>query len=66
MVSAGYDAARNDPIGGFTVTPNAYYFMVRELSEMGIPLLAVLEGGYNYKETAWATLATVKSLIGDK
>jgi histone deacetylase 6 len=42
IISAGYDACRNDPIGGFTVTPNAYYYMTRQLCEIGVPVLAVL------------------------
>ena len=32
---------------------------------MGVPVLAVLEGGYNYKQTAWASMGTLKGLLGE-
>lgn len=47
MVSSGFDAARGDPLGGFTVTPNGYYYMTKRLLELQKPVLVVLEGGYN-------------------
>lgn len=31
LVSSGFDAARWDPVGGFSNTPNAYYYMTRRL-----------------------------------
>lgn len=31
LVSSGFDAARKDYLGGFTVTPNGYYYMTRRL-----------------------------------
>ncbi len=47
LISSGFDASRHDPLGGFTVTPNGFYYMTRRLTALGIPMLAVLEGGYN-------------------
>lgn len=47
LVSSGFDAARGDPLGGFTITPNGYYYMTKKLMEFQKPLLVVLEGGYN-------------------
>lgn len=31
LVSCGFDAARGDPLGGFTITPNGYYYMTKRL-----------------------------------
>jgi histone deacetylase 6 len=31
LVSSGFDASRKDYLGGFTVTPNAYFFMTKRL-----------------------------------
>ena len=47
MISSGFDAARNDPLGGFTVTPNGYYYLTKKITELQKPMLVVLEGGYN-------------------
>lgn len=52
LVSSGFDAARKDYLGGFTLTPNAYYYMTRRLLELGKPLLCILEGGYHLGSTA--------------
>jgi len=54
LVSSGFDAARWDAVGGFSVTPNAYYYMTRRLMEFNRPMLCVLEGGYNVRQTALA------------
>jgi len=47
LVSSGFDAARGDPLGGFSITPNGYYYMTKRLMELQKPVLVVLEGGYN-------------------
>jgi histone deacetylase 6 len=66
LVSSGFDAARWDPVGGFSVTPNAFYYMTRRLTELKKPMLCVLEGGYNFRQTALATSAVVRALVGDE
>jgi acetoin utilization deacetylase AcuC-like enzyme len=37
--------------------------MAKRLVDLGKPILAVLEGGYNIKELSLASLAVVKALI---
>jgi acetoin utilization deacetylase AcuC-like enzyme len=39
--------------------------MMRRVLELQKPTLAVLEGGYNFKSTAEASLALVKALLGE-
>jgi len=63
-VSSGFDASRYDPLGGFTVTPNGYYFLTKRLMELGKPLVCLLEGGYNIQTTAQAVCGVVKALVG--
>jgi acetoin utilization deacetylase AcuC-like enzyme len=40
--------------------------MAKRLADLGKPVLAVLEGGYNFKETALASLGVVKALLGEE
>ena len=47
LVSAGFDSAIHDPLGGAKVCPLSYYKMTRELLEICPKMVAVLEGGYN-------------------
>jgi histone deacetylase 6 len=63
LVSSGFDAARKDYLGGFTLTPNAYYYMTRKLNTFDKPILCVLEGGYHLISTAQSATAVVQGLI---
>lgn len=64
IVSAGFDAAEGDPLGGCKVTPNGYAHLTHLLMHMG-PLVLLLEGGYNLKSTALCTEACLKVLLGE-
>lgn len=66
LVSSGFDASRQDPLGGFTVTPNGFYYMAKRLTTLGIPMLAVLQGGYNVHQTALDCVAVVKGLLEEE
>ncbi|KAF4382120.1 hypothetical protein F8388_001265 [Cannabis sativa] len=67
IVSAGFDAAVNDPLGGCRVTPSGYAIMLKKLMDFaqGKVVLA-LEGGYNLESIANSTLACVETLLEDK
>jgi acetoin utilization deacetylase AcuC-like enzyme len=66
LVSAGYDAHRDDPIGGCLLDTGSYAEMalrVRDLgAELEAPVGAVLEGGYDLDATAASALATMEAL----
>lgn len=47
IISAGFDAMDNDPIGGYKLTPEFYYTFINKLLILNKPILIVLEGGYN-------------------
>jgi acetoin utilization deacetylase AcuC-like enzyme len=68
-ISAGYDAHREDPLADCHVETETYGEMaatVRELAtELGIPVLVCLEGGYDRAALAASVLATVEAL-GDE
>jgi histone deacetylase 6 len=47
LVSAGFDAAEGDPLGGQKITPTGYAHLTRALQELaGGRVVVVLEGGY--------------------
>jgi acetoin utilization deacetylase AcuC-like enzyme len=47
IISNGLDAHIHDPVGGMHVTDHFYVNMTKKLKTYDIPLLYVLEGGYN-------------------
>ncbi|XP_012259593.2 histone deacetylase 6 isoform X2 [Athalia rosae] len=66
LVSAGFDACIGDPLGGCTVSPEAYGHLTHWLSSLanGRVILS-LEGGYNVNSISYATLMCTKALLGD-
>jgi acetoin utilization deacetylase AcuC-like enzyme len=66
LVSAGYDAMRGDPLGGFTLEPGHFACWVDRLRAgwPDTPIAAMLEGGYAPGRVAEGALATVRALGG--
>ncbi len=64
LVSAGFDAMRGDPLGGFTLEPEHYADLTRRLRERlpGTPIVGVLEGGYIPERLAEGAAAHVLAL----
>ncbi|XP_067641178.1 histone deacetylase 6 isoform X2 [Eurosta solidaginis] len=66
LVSAGFDAAIGDPLGGCKVTPEAYGLFTHWLSALaGGRIILCLEGGYNVHSISYAMTMCSKSLLGD-
>ncbi|KAI8327905.1 hypothetical protein EDC96DRAFT_612626 [Choanephora cucurbitarum] len=66
IVSAGFDAAINDPIGKCKVTPAGYGQMTHMLKGLANgKLLIALEGGYDLNSIAVSALACMNVLLGD-
>ncbi|KAK1444285.1 ureohydrolase domain containing protein [Babesia gibsoni] len=68
LVSCGFDAAKNDFLGGCEVTPEGYAWLVLELCKVAERysngrLLLALEGGYNPKVNADCTEKILKTII---
>jgi len=68
LVSAGYDAHRDDPLAGCAVTDGGFAAMTssmrRVCGELEVPLGAVLEGGYDLGALARSVVATLEVLGG--
>ena len=62
LISAGYDAHRDDPIGDCLLDAGSYQEMTKHLNALGKPLGAVLEGGYDLGALASSVAATMETL----
>jgi len=66
LVSAGFDAAIGDPLGGCKVTPQGYGLFTHWLSALaGGRVLVFLEGDYNVNTNLYAMIMCTKTLLGD-
>lgn len=66
IISAGFDAADGDELGGCFVTPNCYAHMTHMLMSLAGGKLAVcLEGGYNLRAISDSALAVARTLMGE-
>ncbi|KMZ67081.1 Histone deacetylase 15 [Zostera marina] len=66
IVSAGFDAARGDPLGCCDVTPAGYAQMTHMLCDLSQgKMLVILEGGYNLRSISSSAVAVVKVLLGE-
>ncbi len=66
LVSAGFDAARYDPLGKCKVTPAGFAMMTRQLMTLaGGRVCLFLEGGYHLTALAESATACVHALLGD-
>lgn len=66
IVSAGFDAAQDDLLGGNRVSPAGYAHMTHELMALAHGKVAVaLEGGYTLDAISRSALAVVRTLLGD-
>ncbi|XP_068104737.1 histone deacetylase 6 isoform X3 [Hyperolius riggenbachi] len=66
LVSAGFDAARGDPLGGCRISPEGYAHMTHLL--MGLAsgkVVVILEGGYNLISISESMSMCTRTLLGD-
>ncbi|MCK4903970.1 MAG: histone deacetylase, partial [Candidatus Marinimicrobia bacterium] len=69
IVSAGFDAHMDDPIGGLRITTEGYYNISKTIIKMadevcGGKIISSLEGGYNLKALAESVEAHLLTLQG--
>jgi acetoin utilization deacetylase AcuC-like enzyme len=66
LVSAGFDAHRADPLASCDLTEESFGAMARMMrtfaDSLGVPLGAVLEGGYDLRALAASVAATLEGL----
>lgn len=66
IISAGFDAADGDELGGCFVTPDCYAHMTHMLMSLASGKVAVcLEGGYNLTAISNSALAVARTLMGE-
>ncbi|KAI1815049.1 histone deacetylase [Poronia punctata] len=66
IISAGFDAAQGDELGGCFVTPPCYAHMTHMLMSLAGGKVAVcLEGGYNLEAISNSALAVARTLMGE-
>jgi acetoin utilization deacetylase AcuC-like enzyme len=67
FISAGFDAHREDTLGGLELVEADYEFMTRELMAVASKysdnrIVSMLEGGYNFSALGRSAVAHVRSL----
>ena len=67
FISAGFDAHKDDPLGGFNLTDQDFVSLTEVIKKLAeqyseARIVSVLEGGYNLQALASASVAHVKSL----
>jgi acetoin utilization deacetylase AcuC-like enzyme len=65
LVSAGFDAHRDDPVGGCSLATSSFGELTRQVLTLGKPVGCVLEGGYDLDALASSVAATMEALTGD-
>lgn len=63
LISAGFDAHRNDPLGMTYLEDEDYVWITGELVSIQPRIVSVLEGGYSLLDTARCARLHVKSLV---
>jgi len=62
IISAGFDSAKGDPLGGISVTPTGYAYMTQGLRQLTKKMAVVLEGGYSLEALECSSEAVVRTL----
>ncbi|WFD41757.1 histone deacetylase [Malassezia psittaci] len=66
IISAGFDAAEGDLLGGCHVSPSGYAHLTHQLAALANGRLVVaLEGGYNLDAISDSALGVTRVLLGD-
>ena len=65
LVSAGYDAHRDDPLGECALQTSSYGQLARQIRSLGKPVGYVLEGGYDLGALAASVAASMEDLTSE-
>lgn len=66
VVSLGFDTGRDDPAGDAKLDSADYFAMGQAIGSLGLPVLAVLEGGYAVSRLGSAIHSWVSGAAGDR
>jgi len=66
LISAGFDSARGDPLGGCDISPTGFAHMTHSLMALAQgKVVLVLEGGYNLSAISHSFAACTSVMLGD-
>ncbi|MCU1281112.1 MAG: Histone deacetylase, partial [bacterium] len=65
LVSAGFDAHVDDPLGGLKLDDDTFEILTRDMLALCPRVAVVLEGGYDLDALASSSLRVVQTLLGD-
>lgn len=63
LISNGLDAHKDDPVGGLNLTELFYVYVANYLKSLNVPLIYVLEGGYNPNVIRDVSMAIIDQFI---
>jgi acetoin utilization deacetylase AcuC-like enzyme len=66
LVSCGFDAAENDPLGKMSLTPIGYSYMTNALRKVCNKVIIALEGGYNLNSLSRCSEAIIRTLLREE
>ena len=67
LVSAGFDSARGDPLGGMSVDPEGNAYILSRLRTLAKGrILIALEGGYNLNSISISAEACIRQLLHEQ
>jgi acetoin utilization deacetylase AcuC-like enzyme len=66
LVSAGFDAHADDPLGGMELTEGGFHELARQCSALAPRTAAVLEGGYNLETLPTLVDATLAGFVAGR
>jgi acetoin utilization deacetylase AcuC-like enzyme len=66
LVSAGFDAHVDDPLGGLKLEDDTYETLTRDMMALCPRVAVVLEGGYDLDALASSSVRVVQTLLGDR
>jgi acetoin utilization deacetylase AcuC-like enzyme len=66
LVSCGFDAHKDDPLGGLNLDEQTYDTVLRHLLSVQPRVALVLEGGYDLGALARSSVRVVRTLLGDQ
>ena len=63
FVNAGFDAHGSDPVASLALTDDDFAWLTAEIRDLGVPIVSVLEGGYNVEVLERSVRTHVRTLI---
>jgi acetoin utilization deacetylase AcuC-like enzyme len=64
LISAGFDAHKDDPLGGLALDEETYVAVTRDLLGIQPRMAVILEGGYDLDAIARSSVRVVETLLG--